>query len=44
MFKLSGRARKISVLLFWLLLWHSLSLAMHNSILLVGPIDRKSVV
>ena len=39
MFKLSGRARKISVLLFWLLLWHSLSLAMHNSILLVGPID-----
>lgn len=39
MFRLSGQARKAAVLLFWLLLWHGLALAMHNPILLVGPVD-----
>jgi len=31
--------RKTSILLFWLILWQGLALAIHNHILLVGPLE-----
>lgn len=34
-----GWFRKTLILLFWLLLWHGLSLLVHNRIFLVGPAD-----
>lgn len=32
-------SKKAAILLFWLVLWHGLSLFVHNQILLVGPLD-----
>lgn len=37
--KLPNCARKILILLFWLALWQFFSYAIHNRILLVGPIE-----
>ena len=39
MFKFPDWSRKTAILLFWLILWHGLSLLIHNQILLVGPLD-----
>ena len=39
MFKFPDWSRKTAILLFWLILWHGLSLLVHNQILLVGPLD-----
>ena len=32
-------SKKVSILLFWLLLWQALALLIHNSILMVGPVE-----
>lgn len=39
MSKLPDWSRKTAILLFWLILWQGLSLAIHNHILLVGPLE-----
>ncbi|NNJ29784.1 ABC transporter permease subunit [Bacteroides xylanolyticus] len=33
------RLKKAGIILFWLLIWQAASLAVHNSIILVGPLD-----
>lgn len=39
MLQLPDWSKKAAILLFWLILWHGLSLFVHNQILLVGPLD-----
>ena len=37
--KPSGLGRKAGIICFWLVLWQFISIAVHNSIILVGPAE-----